>query len=108
LHSHVVPDPDAPSRNLSRIDIVGVCQNGGLDLALIVSAPLDGSDETLHRLAQKVRNYLTEIAAGELLERYPEATPGPFRILIFCKHAIDAAALGLIHALESDGELIAR
>jgi hypothetical protein len=96
------PDSDAPIQNLDRIDIVGVRKNGGLDLAIIVSGPLDGSDETLHLLAQKVRNYLTEIAAGELLERYPEAMPGPFRILIFCKHPIDAIALGLIHALEAE------
>lgn len=95
-------DSDAPIQNPDRIDIVGLCQSGGLDLVIVVSAPLDGSDDTLHRLAQKVRNYLTEIAAGELLERYPEAIPGPCRILILCKHAIDAAALGLINALEAE------
>ena len=95
-------DPDTPIQNLDRIDIVGVRKDGGLDLAIIVKGPLDGTDETLHQLAQKVRNYLTEIAAGELLERYPEAMPGIFRVLIFCKYPIDAVALGLIHALESE------
>jgi hypothetical protein len=98
----VMNDSDAPIQNPDRIDIVGLCQSGGLDLVIVVGAPLDGSDDTLHLLAQKVRNYLTEIAAGELLERYPEAIPGPFRILILCKHAIDAAALGLINALEAE------
>jgi hypothetical protein len=73
------PPADAPIQNPDRIDIVGLCQSGGLDLVSVVGAALDGSDDTLHGLAQKVRNFPTEIAAGELPERCPEVIPGPDR-----------------------------
>jgi hypothetical protein len=61
------PAPDFPRpqwppiQNLESVDITGKRKDGGVDLVIVVSQPLDGSDETLSAIRRKVEIYLAVI-----------------------------------------------
>jgi hypothetical protein len=95
---------EPPIQNLANIDIIGERHDGGVDLAIIAAGPLDASAETLAALDQKIRNYLREINSDGFRAKYSTAFPGKVRIIVYCQHAIDMAALGLIEALRTQAQ----
>jgi hypothetical protein len=50
-----------PIQQLDSIDILGQRQDGGLDLAVVCSQPIDDSPETLEAIRRKVETYLAAI-----------------------------------------------
>ena len=96
---------EPPIQNLDSLDIVGVRKRGGLDLVVVVSGPLDGGADTLRRVSEKLRTYIDAAASGKLEGAYPDAHPGPIRIIVRCRHAIDTAVLGLIRSIGRDAKL---
>lgn len=90
-------DVDPPIQNMDSFDIVGVRKDGGVDVVVACSGPLDDSAETLWRLGQKTRNYLREIASQDFLGKYGY---GSVRIFISCQYEVSTAAQDLISSLQ--------
>lgn len=94
---------DYPISNLDAFDVVGVRNDGGLDLVISCSGPLDSSPQTIRNIESKVRNYLHEIAEARnptLLERYGCAFDSVIRIIISCPHHIDAGAMKAVERMQ--------
>ncbi len=90
---------ESPIHDPDVIDLVGVRIDGGLDLAIVCSGPLDESDDTLRRLNQKIVAYLREIQSEPIRERFGASDSARIRIVVDCEHAVSAVAEGLINAL---------
>jgi hypothetical protein len=95
-------DFEPPIQNLENIDVLGKMANGGVDMVIVASAPLDGSADTLAKLDRKIRNYLAETESPEFRAEFASAFPGKVRIVVVCEHSVDVAARGLIAALRVD------
>jgi hypothetical protein len=90
---------ESPIHDPDVIDLVGVRVDGGLDLAIVCSGPLDESDDTLRRLHQKIVAYLREIQSEPFRERFGASNAARVRIVVDCEHPVSTAAEGLINAL---------
>jgi hypothetical protein len=70
------PTPEwPPIQSLDSIDIIGNRHDGGLDLAIVASQPIDGSPQTLDSIRRKVGTYLTVIG----LEKFQDEMGHPPR-----------------------------
>jgi hypothetical protein len=66
-HSNIAfPKPRwPPIQDLESVDIAGQRKDGGVDLAIIASQPLDDSADTLNSIRRKVAHYLDVIDLPE-------------------------------------------
>lgn len=89
-----------PIQNLDKLDIVGERNDGGVDLVIVVSGPLDGSSSTLALLERKIRNYIAELSSSEFKLKYRPSKESSNSIYVVSEHPVDALALGLIERLK--------
>jgi hypothetical protein len=66
---------EAPIQDLESIDIVGEKNDGTIDLCIVASTYLDGSESHNHLLKQKIQVYVNEILSDEWLSKYGEGKP---------------------------------
>jgi hypothetical protein len=92
---------DPPIQNLDAFDLVGERLDGGVDLVISCSGPLDESVGTLRLIEQKVTGYLVAIAHENFAKAYPAAQGGPVRIFISCEHSVSPGARGMIASLKA-------
>jgi hypothetical protein len=92
-------DLEPPIQNLDAFDIVGERKDGGVDLVVSCSGPLDSSITTLGLIERKVRAYLATIAHENFARIYPAAEFGAVRIFISCECHVSGAARELIDGL---------
>lgn len=92
---------EPPIQNVDSIDVIGERKDGGVDLAVVASGPLDGSSATLAYLERKIRNYITEVASDEFGRRFPSAVAGKVRILVICEYDVDDRARLVVERLQS-------
>ena len=85
-----------PIQNLESLDIVGDRNDGGVDLVIVVSGPLDGSPTTLSLLERKIRNYITELASSEFRAKYRPPKNCGNSIYVVSEYPIDPLALAVI------------
>jgi hypothetical protein len=90
---------EPPIQNLDAFDLVGERKEGGVDLVIVCSGPLDDSADTLRRIDQKIRGYITTATTTGFASAYPSALHGPTTIYMSCDHPISTGALGLINQL---------
>jgi hypothetical protein len=88
-----------PIQNIDAFDTVGERQDGGVDLVVSCSGPLDSSPSTLKLIEVKVVAYLVTVAHPNFAQTYQAAQRGPVRIFISCEHFISDEARGLIDKL---------
>jgi hypothetical protein len=89
----------APIQNLDKLDIVGERTDGGVDLVIVVSGPLDGSSSTLMLLERKIRNYIAALSTSELRQKHPPLKGSSNSIYVVSEHPVDALALDVIERL---------
>jgi hypothetical protein len=94
---------EAPIQNLDSFDIVGERNDGGVDLVVVCSGPLDDSSETQALLRGKVQNYLKTAVHPNFANVYPAAKDGPVRIVLACRHKISAVSQETISELAEKG-----
>jgi hypothetical protein len=94
---------EAPIQNLDSFDIVGERNDGGVDLVVVCSGPLDDSLQTQALLRGKVQNYLHTAVHPNFANVYPAAKKGPVRIVVACPHAISAASQKTLSELTEKG-----
>jgi len=85
-----------PIQNLDSIDIFGKRRDGGLDLCIVASQPLDGDAETLESIRHKVSSYLTAIRSEKFQAEMGYRTLEQTTIIIACDHPIHPVAMAVI------------
>ena len=88
-----------PIQNVDAFDVVGEHHDGGVDLVVSCSGPLDSSLSTLKLIEAKVGAYLATVAHPNFSQTYQAAQRGTVRIFISCEHCISNEARGLIDKL---------
>lgn len=96
---HSTQDHEPPIQKLDAFDVVGERKDGGVDLVVSCSGPLDSSSGTLSLIERKVSAYLVTIGHENFVRIYPAAELGPVRIFISCDHYVSGAARKLIDSL---------
>jgi hypothetical protein len=85
-----------PIQSLDSIDVIGKRNDGGVDLVIVASQPIDDSSETLEAVRRKIRNYLLAIGQEEFKAEIGDAPREKTAIIILCEHQIHPEALSLI------------
>lgn len=78
------------------VDIMGERRDGGIDMFIISSGPMDAEPETQKLLLDKVENYLSYVMSGEFAQKFPGkqkktriilklAEPGPDLLMQLCE-----------------------
>src|SRR5262245_48133852 len=88
--------PWPPIQSLDSIDITGKRHDGGVDLVIVASQPIDGSPQTLESIRRKVGTYLKAIGLEEFQAEMGHPPPGKTAIIIACEHPIHPKALAVI------------
>lgn len=91
---------EAPIQNLDKLDIVGERNDGGVDLIIVASGPLDGSSEVLLLLETKVKNYINELSKPSFKAKFGDANIKKCSIYVVCEYAIDERIIELIDQLK--------
>lgn len=92
----------AAINDLTKIDLVGERNDGGIDLCIVAEAPIDSAADVLFLVEQKIRNYLREISDSEFRKQWKIASDTPIRILFETRFAISIDAIRLINKLASE------
>jgi hypothetical protein len=94
----VTDEPRSPISAVDTVDIVGVRKEGGLDMIISVTGPIDDSPATLALLEAKVRNYIRGARSEAFLQQF-DCVGTPVTIYILCPYPITDKARGLIEEL---------
>src|SRR4051812_17088164 len=90
---HDFPRPQWPAiQDVESVDIVGVRRDGGIELVIVASQPIDDSAETLDTLRQKIATYLTAAASPAFFADMDHITPQYVAIVLNCPYPIHPAA----------------
>jgi hypothetical protein len=85
-----------PIQNPQGIDLVGKRRDGGVDMGIVASGPLDDTPELLQVIRQKVELYLSVTARGDFQADMGHPTPEKISIILVCSHAIHPKAAAVI------------
>ena len=97
ISAYNAPVPvEQPIQNIHAIDIVGRRQDGGVDLFLVVSAPLTGTPEHQTLLLDKLEAYLEHVESPAFRDEFGEPSPDRVRVVIQCAHPPHAAIRQLL------------
>lgn len=89
---------EPPIQNLDRIDLMGRRKDGGVDLVIVVSGPLQDIETHLDGVERKIAAYIHAISSPQFAEEFPQSDAAR-RILLVTEHAIDPAVIALIDSL---------
>ena len=91
------PKPEwPPIQDLDSIDVGRKRKDGGVDLAIVATQPIDDSPETLESIRHKVGTYLTAIDQEEFQVEMDHPPRDMTAIFIFCNFPIHPKALTVI------------
>lgn len=91
------PIPEwAPIQDLESVDLTGTRKDGGIDLIVVVSQPLDASDDTLAAIRGKIRYYLEVVDLPEFQSEMGHPPRDRVSIVMACGFPIHPKALAVI------------
>jgi hypothetical protein len=79
-----------PIQNLDQIDLAAERPDGGVDLGIVASQPIDNSAQTLESIRRKIEAYLRIVDEYETEMGQPR--PDKVAIVLLCKHPIHTDA----------------
>lgn len=85
-----------PIQSVDTIDITGRRDDGGVDLIIVASQPIDDSPETLESIRQKVQTYLAVIHTEEFQAEMGNPPRDKIAIILACTFPIHATARSVI------------
>lgn len=88
----------SPLSDPDNLDVVGERNDGGVDLLVVTTGPLDASDETCQRLTEKLSTYLHAAVHPNFKDVYPAARNGRVRIFVSGSHSISERAQALVQS----------
>lgn len=96
------PVPDFPKpawppiQDVQSVDISAKRKDGGVDLVIVVSQPLDGSPETIAAIRQKIAYYLDVIDVPEFQDEMGHPPRDRTAVVLACDHLIHPWAAAVI------------
>jgi len=78
------------------LDILGKRCDGGVDLKIVVSQPLDGSEHSQRVLLAKIENYLNYRNSDEFRMEFGDLAPDQVCIIVSFTHAPDPVIIELL------------
>jgi hypothetical protein len=90
---------DSPIQNLDSFDVVGRRVDGGIDLVIVASGPIDGSQGTLNLLKIKISNYIDEVSRDDFLAKNGRNPGAQITICVVCPYPVDPQVFELIEAM---------
>lgn len=98
----VFPEPRwPPVQNPDEIDIAGKRRDGGVDLVIVASQPIDDSPETLETIRKKVTTYLETIELEEFQAEMGHPPRETITIILACTHQIHPRAQVVIEECQA-------
>ena len=110
-------DQDHPIPRIGEIDLYGIKENGGAELAIIIASPLDGGEYSQSRLLAKLDLYILFIASEEFkaeavpatlknttvaVQIHPDSAPEIFELLERCRPWLEVnSAILRVEALQN-------
>ncbi|MBL8300862.1 MAG: hypothetical protein JNN30_21180 [Rhodanobacteraceae bacterium] len=91
-------DAISPLSEPDNLDVIGERNDGGVDMLVVTTGPLDASDETCRRLEEKLNAYLYAAVHPHFGSVYPAARDGCMRIFVSDSHMISERARALIQS----------
>ncbi|HKA08018.1 MAG TPA: DUF6572 domain-containing protein [Gemmataceae bacterium] len=85
-----------PIQDLESVDLVAKRKDGGVDLHIVASQPLDDADDTLDSIRDKVSYYLDVIDLDEFQEEMGHPPRSKTCIMLSCDHLIHPRAEAVI------------
>lgn len=89
---------DSPIQNIDQVDVLGERKDGGADLVISVSGPLDSSPETLKLLDAKIRAYITAVSSEFFCQKYIASKS---RIIVSCAFPVSDQSRAIVNKLAS-------
>jgi hypothetical protein len=91
------PKPEwPPIQDLESVDLTGKREDGGVDLLIVASQPLDDAVDTLDSIRRKVAYYLDVIDLPAFQDEMGHPARDRTRIIVSCDHPIHPRAAAVI------------
>jgi len=84
------------------LDVVGERNDGGVDMVVSTTGPLDDSDATCQHLQAKLNTYLYAATHPNFASVYPAASAGRVRIFVSDTHEISDRARQVVESLSKE------
>jgi hypothetical protein len=97
-----VAEEQSPLSDLDNLDVVAELKDGGVDMFVVPTGPLDASAETCQRLREKLSAYLSAAVHPNFPNVYPEARNGRVRIFVSDSHAISDRASQVVQEVSRE------
>jgi hypothetical protein len=92
----------SPLTASDNLDVIGERKDGGVDMVISTSGPLDATDETCRLLNEKLSTYLYAAVHPNFANVYPEARKGRVRIFVSDSHSISERARCLVESFSRE------
>ena len=85
-----------PIQDVESVDLIGKRRDGGVDLLIVASQPLDDAADTLNRIRRKVAYYLDVIDLPEFQAEMGLPPRDRTTVILRCDHPIHPRAAAVI------------
>ncbi len=102
------PGWESPVGDPGNLDLIGARHDGGIDLVLVCSRPLDDSPATREVLARKLRNYCHYVLSEDFAQEYGKPSEERTRILLKVLAQPPRAILNLLGQVWAERRVPAR
>ena len=92
----------SPLSELDNLDVIGERNDGGVDMLVVTTGPLDASDETCEKLQAKLSCYLYAATHANFASNYPAASTGRVRIFVSNSHPISDRARLVVESMSKE------
>ena len=98
----LLPPTSSPLSEPDNLDVVGERNDGGVDMVVSTSGPLDASDTTCQHLQTKLNTYLYAATHPNFVNVYPAARTGRVRIFVSDIHEISERARQVVDSVSRE------
>ena len=100
------PRPEwPPIQDLESVDLIGKRKDGGVDLTIVASQPLDGSADTLAAIRQKIAYYLDVIDLAEFQVEMGYPPRDRTSVILACDFPIHPSAAAVVAECQAAASL---
>ena len=92
----------SPLSEPDNLDVIGERNDGGVDMLVVTTGPLDASDATCQQLQAKLNIYLYAATHPNFANVYPAAGTGPIRIFVSDSNAVSDRARQVVEAVSRE------
>jgi hypothetical protein len=96
------PPRSSPLSEPDSLDVIGERKDGGVDMLVVTTGPLDASDETCQKLLAKLSSYLHAAVHPNFVNVYPAASTGRVRIFVSDSHAVSDRARQIVESMSRE------